>query len=416
MNTRIVLMIILALGVLMLLAGCASDSSTAPPVPTRTPSPVLAAEGPPCQFIYWGPYHDTHTTCVEIVLDEVTPPEAAPALMGLAFGPDGTLYMARTAQGEIWAMRDTDGDQFLDALERVADGLALPTGIAWYNGALYVASVGGVIRLDASGAGGFETPAVLVDDLPGDTGFWPGGVGIGPDGRLYVSVGAACFSCEDDPGARTGMVLSYALDGSDRRVEATGLGAPADFAWHPDTGELWIVDSARILPGASVVDLPAALIPPDELNRLVAGADYGYPACIGTSTPDSPCAQTEPPAVTFPYQSRPAGLAFYPSDAFPFWQGDLIVALGGSWTLPEPEGYAVAVIGFDGGEPDGSRDRIAPVDIHRLGKASLAALSLSRQGFFPYHPVDVAISVEGWIYVSMQEGRIFRFRPRPAAQ
>ncbi len=405
-------------GVLLLLTTLAGCADSAAPSPPRTIYPRLKAEGPPCQRVDWLPWHNPLTTCAEVVLDDVTPPQAAPSLMGLALGPDGTLYLARTAQGAIWAMRDADGDQFLDAPSVVAEGLTYPTSLTVHNGSLYVASVGGLLRLDTSGEGRFDTVTVLVPDLPGARdGFWPGSVQVGPDGRLYVSVGAGCVWC-DAMDVRPGMVLSYALDGSDERIEATGLRDPWDFAWHPRTGELWIVDSGRVIPGTRVGG------PPDELNRLVRGADYGFPHCSGDRQPDpiAPpetergCADTEPPAFTFAPQSNPGGIAFYEDDGFPFWTGDLIVALRGSATLAEPAGYALAVVGFgEDGQPDGNYALIAPASEHRLFQRTLAAFSLARQGFYPYHPVDVVISAEGWLYVSLQEGRVFRFRPRPAA-
>ncbi len=397
------------------LAGCTDHAASVPP---RTIYPRLKAEGPPCQRVDWVPWHNTLTTCVEVMLDDVTVPNAVPSLMGLALGPDGTLYLARTAQGAIWAMRDADGDQFLDAPTVIAEGLTYPTSLTVHRGALYVASVGGLLRLDATDNGRFDAVTVLVPDLPGARdGFWPGSVQVGPDGRLYVSVGAGCVWC-DATDARPGMLLSYALDGSDKRIEATGLRDPWDFAWHPRTGELWIVDSGRVVPGTRVGG------PPDELNRLVRGADYGFPHCIGDRQPDpiappeteNGCAATEPPAFTFAPQSSPGGIAFYEHDGFPFWTGDLIVALRGSLTLAEPAGYALAAVGFgEDGQPDGNYALIAPASEHRLFQRALAAFSLARQGFYPYHPVDVVISAEGWLYVSVQEGRVFRFRPRPAA-
>jgi len=134
----------------------------------------LKAPGPPCERVPGIPYHNFRTTCAEVVVDQVTMPEAAPALMGLAFGPDGMLYMARTALGEIWATRDADGDQFMDEPVQVAAGLTLPTSLTIYDGALYVASVGGLVRLDPTGGGRFDAQTVLVDDLAGETGFCRG--------------------------------------------------------------------------------------------------------------------------------------------------------------------------------------------------------------------------------------------------
>ena len=373
--------------------------------------PTVEAPGPACEYVYWGPLHNDKIICVESVYDHVTPPEAAPELAGMTFAPDGTLYMALPARGEIWAMRDADGDQFMDEPYRVADGLHLPTALAFYEDALYVLSPDGVTRLDRSGAA-FDPPVTLIADLSGPTGFWPGSVGIGPDHRLYVSLGASCDLCDPGSDVQSGMIVSYALDGTDRRVEATGLRDPADFAWNPADGTLWVVDSGSVQPAVTTNG------PPDELDQVIAGADFGFPNCIGTPVPDDPvCTNVEPPSVTFPHQSSPGGIAFYTQDGFPFWQGDLVVALRGSWNLPEPEGYALVAVGFDGGQATGPISRIAPDSrpsaiyaSYSLGKYALSGLS-----FFPYHPADVAIDAQGWIYLSIAEGRIFRFRPRPAA-
>ncbi len=405
-------------GLLAVLAACGSDANPSAPKVRRTPIPFLEAPGPACDYVYWGPLHNDKITCVEIVYNHVTPPEAAPELAGLAFAPDGTLYIARPARGEIWAMRDADGDQFMDEPYLVADGLHLPTALTFYDNALYVLSPDGVTRLDRSGEP-FDPPITLIADLSGTTGFWPGSIGIGPDDRLYVSLGASCDLCDPGSDPQSGMIVSYALDGTDRRVEATGLRDPADFAWNPETGALWVVDSGRVLPTVTTSG------PPDELNQVTAGADFGFPYCYGDGTPDpafpapdrATCAAAEPPRVTFPHQSSPGGIAFYTYDGFPSWQGDLVVALRGSWNLPEPRGYALVVVGFDGAEPVGAISRIAPDSRpssiyaqYSLGKYALMGMS-----FFPYHPADIAIDAQGWIYLSLAEGRIFRFRPRPAA-
>jgi glucose/arabinose dehydrogenase len=362
----------------------------------------LVGEGPPCVFTYWVPYYNVNLFCFEVVYDNVTPPEAVPALTGLAFGSDGTLYMARTAFGEIWAMPDADGDQVLDDPVLVAEGLGHPTGITVYKNALYVLTVEQVLRLsDTDGDGYFQQQTVLVDNLP-TGGFWPGSIGIGPDGRLYISLGASCTTCED---VQPGTLRSYNLRGGREQIEATGLRNPADFAWD-STGRLWIVDS-----GPSGENHA-----PDELNRVRQGGDYGFPYCYGKKIPTDTapegdyCAGTAAPVVTFPYQSHPSGLAFYSGDTFPFWRDRALVVLSGSWDTPEPAGYALTVTQI--GELYGTRVLI-PSSQPPYPANSVAEYSLTRRGFFPYHPVDVVVSREGWIYVSVAEGRIFRIRSRP---
>lgn len=381
------------LAVSLLLAACGERGEPLPqPVPPSYP-PVAAA-GPPCEIDYSVPFHDPTIACIEFVYDDVLPPEAAPGLMGLAFAPDGTLYVVRTALGEIWALRDADGDQFMDAPERVAAGLYLPTHLTVHEGALIVVSVGGLVRLEPDGAGGFAEPQTLVADLGGDPRLWPGAVhvGAGPqlaDQRIYVGLG--------------GELASFALDGSDRRVEATGLRYVTDFAWHPVTGDLWLLDSRGSAAAYdAVVRVPAdAAEPPDFSDLTCAGASSAAQTCL-------------PDAITFDDQSAPVGLAFYQGTEWPFWTGDLLVALGGSWNRAEPSGYALVVVDFDdAGNPVDGVELVAPSSESTVWYRSLAEFSLADRGFFPYHPASVEISAEGWLYVGVQEGRIFRMRPRP---
>lgn len=400
------------------LAGYDYEGNTVYAIPSgesRTPA-VPAAGDPPCRFIdNWILYHGG-SICIEMVYDNVTPPEAAPALMGLAFSPDGTLYFARTAFGELWAMRDQDGDHFFDTQNLVASDLRLPSGITAQGETLYVFSGDGIIRFDGVNGSYTDKQTLLVTDLPLSAGFWAGSVRVGPDERLYIGLGAGCDLCDEEE--RHGAVLSYNLDGSDEQIVATGFRNPADFAWHPVTAQLWSIDSGRAATGIGTVGLP------DELNLVKTGVDYGFPACDEEHIPDPEsgagdsdmCADTKSPHLFFPYQSNPSGMVFYTHDAFPAWKNDLIVVLRGSWDLPEPAGYALSVVKFGPSfRPVGWVTPIVPNSVHpSYAGYSLAQYSLLGFGFFPYHPVDVVVSPEGWLYVSLEEGRIIRLRPNPA--
>ncbi len=359
---------------------------------------VSNAPGPPCDYIEWGgPYRHNGLMCSEIAYDNVTSPEAAPALLGMALAPDGTLYFTRPAFGEIWAMRDADGDQFMDAPFRVAAGLDLPQYVTPDGDDLLVTSIDGLLRLVPDGPDVYGDPVVLVDDLNADSGMWPGAVRVGPDGRIYAGLGAS----PDEPGA----VISVAADGSDRRVEAAGLRYPADFTWHPVTGDLWIVDQRGE---------DAAY---DALFRVPAGAatvpDFGYPACAqGT---ESACDGVTPPSFTFARDSAPAGMLFYTFEEWGFWYGDLLVTLAGSWNHVEPDGYGVLVVDFGADYlPTGDSQWFMPVTEYRIAPQTVGEYSLLGFGFFPYHVADVVIDEQGWVYIGVQEGRIFRVRPRPA--
>jgi glucose/arabinose dehydrogenase len=339
------------------------------------------------------PWIGPETPCLE----EVTPAGDAGELAytALAAAPDGTLYAARPLAGEVHALRDQDGDGLPETPELAASGLTRPNGLAWYDGALYIAA-GPEIAVLRNGE-----LSTLTEDLPFRSGTWTGGIAAGAlasgEPRLYVGIGAACDTCESGDEAR-GAIWSYALDGTDRRVEATGLRHPADLTILD--GQLWLTDSAP----ASAFDTPDL----DEVNVLRTGADYGFPHCLGTAF--GVCEGSVAPVAVLPTGSRPLGIAGYSSAVLPAYTGSLLVALAGSSGQFELRGYALAQVQPESGETTIRIPRTTSSE--GIDAAGVLDLNYRTVGFYPARPYDVAVSEQGWIYISLSHGRILAIRPQ----
>lgn len=367
--------------------------------------PLAAQEGdlPPCgqrAGYLERPWVDALRFCLELVVQDDAAGELA--FTALAAAEDGTLYAARPWAGAVLAIEDTDGDRLPDTARVAVDGLARPAGLAYHAGALYIVDEHRVYRRRGAALD------VIVDNLPAGGGFWNGGIAVGPDGRLYVATGAPCDHCAPDDPAR-GAILSFDLNGGDRQIAARGLRHPAALAFA--AGALWTVDTAR----DGLFDVPDL----DELNRVTPGAHFGWPFCVGAANaPDWPpgafnCASATPPALTFPTHSSPLALAAYRGSALPSLAGALLVALGGSHNQVDLRGNAVAAVYFDDdGAPSGYHIILPeePQTTQAQGFA-LKELNYRLSGLYPSRPYGLAVSPEGWVYISSGR-RIVVIRPQ----
>jgi glucose/arabinose dehydrogenase len=274
-----------------------------------------------------------------------------PQVRMLLATPRGDLIASIPRQDKVVLLaRDKDDDGRPDAVRDLLTGVPRAHGLALSpDGWLYVgaASAIGRVRFDvASGttAGSLE---YVVQGLPEGGNHWTRNVGIGPDGRLYVTVGSSCNACVEEDERRAAM-LRYEPDGSGFRLYARGLRNAVDFAWRPASGELYATDNGRDLLGDD--------FPPCELNRIVPGGDYGWPVANGDRVPDpdNGAGQAEriaasiPPAFSFPAHNAPLGITFlaHPSQP-PSHQGAAIVALHGSWNRTQKDGYKVVALHWD---------------------------------------------------------------------
>lgn len=307
----------------------------------------------------------------------------------MALGPDGVPYLSITRAGRVVKLPDANGAGRADTVITVAQGLNLPHGLAFRGDTLYVAENNRVVRFRP----GSTTPDVVVAGLPARGGHFTRTIVFGPDGKLYVSVGSSCNICdESDP--RRAAVLRYNLDGSGEEIFAHGLRNSVGIAFDPATGELWGTNNDRDNLGDD--------LPPDRINILHQGVNYGWPQCYlpGKNNPEyqaADCSHVEGPAIAFQAHSAPLGIAFSTGKQFPpEYRGGAFAAFHGSWNRSIPTGYKVVYVRVQGGRP---------VSISDFVTGFLPDSSASPWA----RPVDVLVLRDGSLLVSDDfGGRIFR--------
>lgn len=260
----------------------------------------------------------------------------------------GNYWVSQTGPGIISQVEvDRDTGQ-VRAINPVFRNLRNPHGLALdpeFPTMLYFAEEHRIARVPLYSDGSIEP----ILDLPAGGGHATRTLGFGPDGRLYVSIGSSCNVCkEKDP--RRSTILSLNRDGTDVKTVATGLRNAVFFTWNPRDGKLWATENSRDLLGDNV--------PPDELNVIEAGKDYGWPFCYGAKALDAAfdtstaaqehCARSEPATVEIQAHSAPLGITVIPQEGWPAeYAGDMIVAYHGSWNRTQPTGYKLVRVKLD---------------------------------------------------------------------
>jgi glucose/arabinose dehydrogenase len=314
----------------------------------------------------------------------------------MAESPTGEFVVTTGWGGDVFKLADRDGDGRAEDVVRMFAGMNVPHGVAFAGDVLFLAETDRILRLDRWWD---PSSAREISRLPGGGHHATRSLAVGPDGKLYASIGSTCDACvEDDP--MRAAVWRFELDGSGAAPYARGLRNAVGLAFEPASGALWATENERNHLGEE--------IPPDELNVLRAGGDYGWPACWGQRTVDpafgSPerCAATEPPAVELPAHSAPLGLAFYGADRFPpEYAGGLFVALHGSALREDAVGYSMVYVPIENGRSGAPRDFVRG---WLVGDDSWG------------RPVAPFVSRDGTLYVTDDKGgAIYRIRPAAVA-
>lgn len=306
-----------------------------------------------------------------------------PNARGMTQSEKGTIYVGTRRKGVVYAITDEDGDFKADRIRVIAKGLNMPVGVEYLEGDLYISSLDRVVKIPQveSHLDQISKPVMVNDTLP-DIGHhgWKY-IRFGPDGKLYVPVGAPCNICfKDDP--RFASIMRMDRDGRNLEVFASGVRNTVGFDWDPRTGELWFTDNGRDWLGDN--------FPPDELNHAPsAGMHFGFPFCHGKNIPDPEfgqkrsCSEITPPAVELDAHVASLGMKFYEGNMFPpEYLHNVFIAEHGSWNRSKKSGYRITRVHVEGGKEldfevfaqgwlHGQKVWGRPVDILELSDGSL---------------------------------------------
>jgi glucose/arabinose dehydrogenase len=265
----------------------------------------------------------------------------------MALGSKGTLFVGSRTAGNVYAVIPPTDETSRAQVLKIAAGLNMPSGVAFRDGALYVAEVSRITRF-----GDIENqlqrppkPVVVNDTLPRESHHGWKFIAFGPDGMLYVPVGAPCNICRPDE--RHGIIARMHSDGTGMETFASGIRNTVGFDWHPETKELWFTENGRDEMGDN--------IPPDELNYAPQkGMNFGYPDCHAGTIPDpnigrEPCSKFTPPAMNLGPHVAAIGMRFYTGKMFPpEYRNQIFIAEHGSWNRSVPIGYRLSVVRLEG--------------------------------------------------------------------
>ena len=303
----------------------------------------------------------------------------------MALGDKGTLFVGSRNAGNVYALIDSDQDNKADKQIQIAKGLFLPSGLAFHKGDLYVAEVDKIWRYAniESSLPTVPKPELVFDALPNKAHHGWKSIAFGPDGQLYIPVGAPCNICESELPFAT--ILKLDINTKKTTIVAEGVRNSVGFDFHPETGDLWFTDNGRDMMGDD--------LPDDELNHVSkAGQHFGYPYVHNDNIVDPEFGQSEKaklnrgPALGLGAHVAALGMKFYQGNQFPAeYKGDIFIAEHGSWNRSKKVGYRIVRVKLAG-------DKVIKSDVFASGWL---------QGEESWgRPVDVMIMPDGSMLVS----------------
>ena len=247
---------------------------------------------------------------IEVLTDRA--PDAREMALGRYQAGRGVLFVGSAGAGKVYAVT-LDQGRATD-VKAVASGLQTPVGVAYLSGSLYISAVSRILRIDNvdDRLEFVSAPSVVTNRFPIETHHGAKFIAFGPDGNLYVPVGAPCNVCERDEN-RYYNIQRINADGGGQTVIAKGVRNTVGFDWSPVDSSLWFTDNGRDGLGDD--------IPSDELNHVPAGATaplhFGFPYFHQGDLPDPEwggkrsCSQFTPPSARLGAHVAALGMRFY---------------------------------------------------------------------------------------------------------
>jgi glucose/arabinose dehydrogenase len=320
--------------------------------------------------------------------------DAVETARSLAVSPSGVVYVGSGKAGKVYALVSSKHDGVVDKVVVVAEGLQQPN-VAWHEGSLYVGEISRVLRFDDIDKNFERKPAykVIKADLPKDTHHGAKAIKVGPDGKLYIPIGAPCNVCNKEEQVYS-KIHRMDLDGSHFEEFARGIRNSVGMAWHPVTRQLWFTDNGRDLLGDN--------LPSDKLNLAAKpGLHFGFPYCAGGVLPDPEfaagrrCDEFVAPMAKLGPHVAALGLNFNTGKMFPAeYKNQLFIAEHGSWNRSQKSGYRVA---------------LATLADNQVATDTVFIDGFLQDGVVVGRPVDIAFIGDGSMLVSDDfKGRVYR--------
>jgi glucose/arabinose dehydrogenase len=263
----------------------------------------------------------------------------------MALAPNGDVFLAESYANKITLLHKGVAHAF-------ASGFHYPHGLAFHDGALYVADLDAVWRIAYRSGALTAGPRVRVtkDSFGGRGEHITRDIAFGPGGKLYLAIGSYNNVAEEAPPRASVQIVTAT---GHLRTFARGMRNPVGIAFYPGTNHLYVTVNERDGYGDN--------LPPDYFTRISHNDFLGWPYAYDGPHPDPQfgakrsdlVARTKTPDVLFQAHSAPLGLVFYNGTQFPkSYRGDAFVALHGSWDTSMPTGFKVVRIRFKNGHPE----------------------------------------------------------------